>query len=201
MVAISGRFWNGTMAGDGQHPRRRTSRIQTLTVRPAARLPGQGGPRGHVKAGPLTLACALGRCGVSRDKREGDGATPAGAMRVLYGYHRPDRMARPFCRVPLRPLPRDLGWCDASASPRYNRPARLPMREPHETMWRADGLYDVVFVLGYNIAPRRAGRGSAIFLHCAKPGMPPTLGCVALRPADMRRLLPLLAKRVRVVVL
>ena len=188
------------MASVRHDPGTRTSRILTLTVRPAARLPGQGGPRGHVKAGPLTLACALGRGGIKRDKREGDGGTPAGVMRVLHGYYRPDKMTRPCCPVPLRPLTRDLGWCDAPASPLYNRPARLPLREPHETMWRRDGLYDVVFVLDYNLKPRRMGRGSAIFLHCAKPGMPPTLGCVALRPADMRRLLPLLARGAKVIV-
>ena len=179
----------------------RPSQVLTLTVRPAARLPGQKGPRGHLTAGTLTLPCALGRGGISRHKREGDGATPSGGMRVLHGYYRPDKMARPFCRVPLRPLARDLGWCDAPASPLYNRATRLPLREPHEEMWRHDGLYDVVFVLDYNVKPRRIGRGSAIFLHCAKPGMRPTLGCVALRPADMRRLLPRLAKRTELVVL
>ena len=174
----------------GQKPRC----IGTLVVRPAARLPGESGPRGHVKAGPVTLACALGRAGVTHAKREGDKATPAGAMRVLHGYFRPDRMRRPFCLVPLRAMTRDLGWCDAPASPLYNRPAPLPLAEAHEVMWRRDELYDVVFVLDYNVRPRRAGRGSAIFLHCAKPGLPPTLGCVALRPADMRRLLPMLAR-------
>ena len=174
--------------------------LRTLVVRRAARLPGEGGPRGHVKAGALTLACARGRTGTTRAKREGDGATPHGAMAVLGGYYRPDRASRPVCRVPLRPLRRDLGWCDEPASPLYNRPAPLPMKPGHEAMWRRDGLYDVVLVLDWNVKPRRAGRGSAIFLHCAKPGLPPTLGCVALRPADMRRLLPRLAKRTTMVV-
>lgn len=174
--------------------------LKTLIVRAAARLPGERGSRGHVKAGHLTLMCALGQAGVRPDKREGDKATPTGAMRLLHGYYRPDRMNRPFCRVPLAPLPRDLGWCDAPDSPLYNRPGPLPMSAEHEVMWRPDGLYDVVFVLDYNLKPRRAGRGSAIFLHCAKPGMPPTLGCVALRPADLRRLLPRLRRDARLVV-
>ena len=78
--------------------------------------------------------------------------------------------------------------------------AALPLAESHEAMWREDVLYDVVFVLDFNIYPRRVGRGSAIFLHCAKPGLRPTLGCVALAPVDMRRLLPRLARGVRVVV-
>ena len=166
---------------------------------------------GHVKAGPLTLACALGRTGITRSKREGDKATPAGTMRVLYGYYRADRIARPFCRVPLRPVTRNLGWCDDSASPLYNRPSVLPLSAGHEDMWRADGLYDVVFVLDYNIVPRQRGRGSAIFLHCAKPATPkhglprsglnPTLGCIALRPGDLRRLLSRLSRHPRLIVM
>ena len=174
--------------------------LTTLIVRPAARLPGQIGPRGHVNAGQVTLTCALGRTGITHSKREGDGATPVAAMRVLWGYFRPDKMRRPFCRVSLRPLATHLGWCDDPESARYNQPARLPLAQGHEKMWRHDGLYDVVLVLDWNMGPRRAGRGSAIFLHCAKPGLPPTLGCVALRPDDMRRLLPRLGRGVRVVV-
>lgn len=175
------------------------SGLTALVVRRAARLSGEGGSRGHVKAGTVTLACALGG-GITRAKREGDKATPAGAMRVLYGYYRADRFSRPSCRLTLRQLPRDLGWCDEPGSPLYNRPVPLPMRAGHEKMWRRDGLYDVVLVLDYNMKPRRDRRGSAIFLHCAKPGFPPTLGCVALAAADMRRLLPRLARRVRVIV-
>jgi L,D-peptidoglycan transpeptidase YkuD (ErfK/YbiS/YcfS/YnhG family) len=157
---------------------------------------------GHLRVhAAINLTCVLGARSITLCKREGDKATPAGTMRVLSGYYREDRMARPRCRVPLRPIGKALGWCDDPVSPRYNRPGPLPMREGHETMWRKDGLYDVVFVLDYNIAPRRKGLGSAIFFHCAKPNLSPTLGCVALRPADMRRLLPRLSRKVKVIVL
>ena len=155
-------------------------------------------PRGHLMAGAVSLTCALGRAGMTRMKREGDKATPAGRFSVIHGFFRADRITHPMSRLPLRPLPRDLGWCDDPASPLYNRPHRLPLRAGHEMMWRQDGLYDVVLVLDYNVKPRRAGHGSAIFLHCAKPGFRPTLGCVALRPDDMRRLLPRLARGVTI---
>ena len=57
-------------------------------------------------------------------------------------------------------------------------------------MMRADRLYDAVVVLDYNLTRRSRGLGSAIFLHVANPGHPPTEGCIAVAPRDMRRLLP-----------
>jgi L,D-peptidoglycan transpeptidase YkuD (ErfK/YbiS/YcfS/YnhG family) len=82
----------------------------------------------------------------------------------------------------------------------YNRLIRLPSHAGHETMWREDGLYDFVVVLDYNMRPRRRFLGSAIFLHCARPDLSPTLGCVALRATDLRKLLPRLGRRVVLVV-
>ena len=86
------------------------------------------------------------------------------------------------------------GWCDAPGAPTYNRPVRLPHPHGAERMWREDALYDAVVVLDYNVSMRVRGRGSAIFLHVAKPGYPPTEGCIAVSPRDMRRLLPLLRR-------
>ncbi len=196
MVNIRNRRTVCAKGADPSAPRRLYS---TLTLRRA--IDARGLPRGHLTLHPaITLPCALGRSGISHRKREGDKATPAATMRFLHGYYRADRLARPRCRLPLRALTPALGWCDDPASPCYNRPTPLPMRASHEAMWRGDVLYDVVFALDYNMAPRRKGLGSAIFFHCAKPGLVPTLGCVALRPLDMRRLLPRLARRVKVVV-
>ncbi len=56
-------------------------------------------------------------------------------------------------------------------------------------LWREDGLYDVVGVLGWNDAPVQRGRGSAIFLHVARPDFAPTEGCVALSLTDLRAVL------------
>ncbi len=70
----------------------------------------------------------------------------------------------------------------------------MPCRASHEKLWRADGLYDLVIILDYNIYPRRKNRGSATFLHCVRGDYAPTEGCVALRLDDLRRLLPRLAR-------
>jgi L,D-peptidoglycan transpeptidase YkuD (ErfK/YbiS/YcfS/YnhG family) len=56
-------------------------------------------------------------------------------------------------------------------------------------MWREDNLYDVVGVLDWNFSPRIRGRGSAIFLHLARPGYRPTAGCIALSRRDLALLL------------
>jgi L,D-peptidoglycan transpeptidase YkuD (ErfK/YbiS/YcfS/YnhG family) len=146
-------------------------------------------------AGSLVLRCALGRSGIARHKREGDGATPAGRFALLYLCVRRG-VSLEGVRVPLRFTRRNDIWCDDPASFLYNRPLQDPSRLSHEEMWRADRLYDIVGVLDYNIRPRVAGRGSAIFFHIAKDDLAPTAGCVALRPRDMARLLPRLARRV-----
>ncbi len=66
-------------------------------------------------------------------------------------------------------------------------------REHTKTLWRADHLYDLLVVIGFNDDPVVRGRGSAIFLHVARPNYGPTEGCVAIAMADLVELLPRLA--------
>ncbi|MEI6557415.1 MAG: L,D-transpeptidase family protein [Rhodospirillaceae bacterium] len=132
------------------------------------------------------VRCALGRSGIRADKREGDGATPAGRYPLRRLLFRPDRLpGPPVTGLPASPIGRDDGWCDDAADPRYNRPLPLPSAAGHERLWRDDGLYDVVVVLGHNDTPPVPGLGSAIFLHVAAPDGRPTEGCVALPLADL----------------
>jgi len=147
--------------------------------------------RGFLRCGPLTLPCALGRTGITHLKREGDGATPAGRHRLLSLYVRRDRLPGPRSALPARPLRRNDGWSEDRRHGRYNCPVRLPSSAAHETMWRDDRLYDVVGVLDWNMRPRVRGRGSAIFLHVARPSYAPTAGCIALKFRDLTRLLAL----------
>ena len=53
-------------------------------------------------------------------------------------------------------------------------------------------MYDIVVVLGYNDRPVIPYRGSAIFLHCAKPDYSPTAGCIALLQKDLLDVLKLI---------
>ncbi len=133
-----------------------------------------------------TLRAALGRGGVRADKTEGDGATPAGLLKLRRVLYRADRGRAPACAVPVELLAPEDGWCDDPAHPDYNRMVRLPHPARHERLWRDDAVYDVIGVLGWNDAPVQRGRGSAIFLHVARPDFAPTEGCVALPEPVLR---------------
>jgi len=140
---------------------------------------------GVARWGGQLLRCALGRSGIRLAKREGDGATPAGAWPMRRALYRPDREKPPRTRLPLRPLSAGDGWCDAPEDPAYNWPIGLPYPAHAESLWREDGIYDLLVVLGYNDDPVLPGLGSAIFLHLARPDFAPTEGCVALARADL----------------
>jgi len=139
-----------------------------------------------------SAAAAVGRSGVRADKREGDGATPAGTFPLVSVLYRPDRIAPPLSQLPVRPLATSDGWVDEPGDPNYNRPVSLPYPASAEQMWRQDGLYDALVVIGYNMAPVIPGAGSAIFLHVAAPDFAPTAGCVAVEKNVLLGLLPLL---------
>jgi len=135
------------------------------------------------------LRCALGRSGIRTHKQEGDGATPSGDYELLRVLYRADRGPPPATILPVAPIDPADGWCDAPGDPRYNRPVRLPYPAGAERLWREDHLYDVIAVTDHNADPVMPGRGSAIFVHLARPDFGPTEGCVAFELTDLRALL------------
>ncbi len=144
---------------------------------------------GLIQLGGAQWRCCLGRGGVRLHKQEGDGATPAGLMPLRRVLFRADRGPAPRTTVAIEPIGPADGWCDDPADPAYNRPVRTPYPGRHEALWRPDGLYDVVGVLGWNDAPVKRGAGSAIFLHVARPDYAATEGCIALALTDLCALL------------
>ncbi len=170
--------------------------LSSITVR---RKPGAAA-RGWLIAGPLALPVALGRTGIKANKREGDGATPRGAFRLQRLWWRADRHPRPATLLPARRIARDDGWCEDATDRNYNRPVKLKAGSPADRLARADALYDFVVELDHNTCPRVAGRGSAVFIHAARPGMAPTAGCIALNATSLRRLLARIGPRTRLLV-
>jgi L,D-peptidoglycan transpeptidase YkuD (ErfK/YbiS/YcfS/YnhG family) len=141
----------------------------------------------RARAGTRSWRCAIGAGGLrpEAEKREGDGATPLGCYALRRLVYRADRIAKPETRLPVAALSPEDAWCDAPEDPAYNRPVRLPYGASHERLWRDDGIYDVIAMLGYNDDPPVAGLGSAIFLHVARADYAPTQGCVALALPDL----------------
>jgi L,D-peptidoglycan transpeptidase YkuD (ErfK/YbiS/YcfS/YnhG family) len=168
--------------------------LSRLSVRRKA-----GDPRaGWLTAGPHALPVALGRGGIKANKREGDGGTPLGTFRLRRLWWRADRLPRPRTGLPVRPIRRDDGWCEDPRDRRYNRPIQLPADDPGDRLWRTDRLYDLIVELDHNTRPRVAGRGSAVFIHVARPGFAPTAGCIALDARALRRLLARVGPRTRI---
>lgn len=131
------------------------------------------------------LPCVIGRGGIvpPEDKREGDGATPAGEHRIVGMLYRPDRIAdAPRWAEPIGPM--DL-WSDDCADPDYNQWVRAPHGFSHERLRRADPLYDLVLLTDWNWPLALPGRGSAIFLHRWRRPHYPTAGCVGFAPRDL----------------
>ncbi len=170
--------------------------LYRLTVRRKPMQPA----RGVLRAGPLALPVALGRTGIKANKREGDGATPRGSFRLKRLWWRADRYPRPATLLPVRRIGADDGWCEDRADRRYNRPLKLAPASKADRLARSDGLYDFIVELDHNTRPRVAGRGSAVFIHVARPGFAPTAGCVALEVKSLRRLLTRIGPRTRIVV-
>lgn len=134
-------------------------------------------------------------------KREGDGATPRGAFRVLACLYRRDRAPLRSAAVAVAAVRPLTGWCDAPGDRNYNRRVTLPYPASAERLWREDRLYDVIGILDYNMLPRRRGCGSAIFLHVARPGYEPTEGCIALAPQHLLSVVRLVRPGTRLIVL
>jgi L,D-peptidoglycan transpeptidase YkuD (ErfK/YbiS/YcfS/YnhG family) len=144
---------------------------------------------GVLRIGHAAVPVVLGRSGIRANKREGDGGTPPGRFRLLRLWWRADRHPRPRTFLPVRRITPDLAWCEDTTDRRYNRPFLRSANEPGDRLRRDDHLYDFIIEIDHNTRPRIAGRGSAVFIHVARPNRGPTAGCVALDLSALRRLL------------
>jgi L,D-peptidoglycan transpeptidase YkuD (ErfK/YbiS/YcfS/YnhG family) len=156
--------------------------------------------RGWLTAAPWTLPVALGRGSIRANKREGDGGTPRGVFHPVRLWWRPDRLPRPATRLPVRRIGLGDGWCEDPNDRRYNRPVRVAPGSMADRLARADALYDIIVEIDHNTRPRVASRGSAVFIHVARPGFAPTAGCIALTAPALRQLVARLSRRTKIVV-
>jgi L,D-peptidoglycan transpeptidase YkuD (ErfK/YbiS/YcfS/YnhG family) len=178
--------------------RQRSILGQIAVIRVASR-PGAR-TRGWLAIGSLRIPVALGRSGIAANKREGDGATPRGSFRLVRLWWRADRLPHPRTRLPVRRIGRNDAWIEDPGDRRYNRAVERTPHEPGDRLWRTDNLYDLIIELDHNTRPRVAGRGSAVFIHVARPGFGSTAGCVALERKRLSWLLSQVGPKTRITI-
>ncbi|KQW19452.1 hypothetical protein ASC80_18945 [Afipia sp. Root123D2] len=170
--------------------------LSTIRIRAAP-----GNPRrGWLVAGHQMIPVALGRGGITTNKREGDGGTPRGIFRPLRLWWRADRHPRPPSFLPIRAITPADAWCENPGDRHYNQPIRLTQDTPGDRLTRADHLYDFIIEIDHNTRPRIAGRGSAVFLHLARDNFAPTAGCVGMTRSAMLQLLARIGPQTRIVI-
>jgi L,D-peptidoglycan transpeptidase YkuD (ErfK/YbiS/YcfS/YnhG family) len=184
--------------GKSKPPDRHRRRVSAAAVYVTAR-PGRRS-QGWLRVGSLNLPIALGRAGIKADKREGDGGTPRGQFHPVRLWWRADRFRRPQTLLPTTRIGLADAWCEDPKHRHYNRPFRRSPAEPGDRLWRKDHLYDVIVEIDHNTRPRVAGRGSAVFIHIARPGFAPTAGCVALTPNALKLVVRRLSRKTRIVI-
>lgn len=130
-------------------------------------------------------ACGYGANGLSLDKREGDRKTPIGSFPILYAFGTAANPGTTMQYVPVTPY---SYWSEEKDT--YNTwvESRTPIKGEHLSSYYQ---YKYAMAIGYNYFPPVYNRGSAIFLHCKSAGHWYTSGCIAVREADMVKLLQL----------
>jgi L,D-peptidoglycan transpeptidase YkuD (ErfK/YbiS/YcfS/YnhG family) len=131
------------------------------------------------------IQCAIGLNGLTENKQEGDLSTPIGTFHFDKIYYRADRLGNMKFTIDSSIIGKDDGWCDDQRSDLYNQYIQFPFQESEEHLYRDDDIYDIVCVLNYNTSPIIPGRGSAIFLHIAKPVFSGTEGCIAIEKKEL----------------
>lgn len=136
-----------------------------------------------------TMKCSVGSHGVSSNKTEGDGSTPAGSYLLRRAFFRSDKIDIKDKLYPtflnMSVTHPDYGWIDDPTSSEYNTFTTLPVNVSHENLFLTDSnAYDLMAVVGYNDDPPIPYLGSAIFFHVTDT-YGPTAGCIALSLSDL----------------
>ena len=154
----------------------------------------------HLFANDMKLQCALGHNGLTHMKKEGDLSTPIGTFQFVKIYYRSDRLGVKNFKLDSSIIKENDGWCDDQNSKFYNQYVQFPFNDSAEHLFRDDNIYDIICVLNYNTSPIIPGRGSAIFLHIAKPGFLATEGCIAIEKEALIKIAINLTKKSKIVI-
>ena len=146
----------------------------------------------------FSFKCAIGKNGVSKNKKEGDKKTPIGTFNIENLYYRKDRIKKIQTKLKLIPITKSMGWCDDSKNKKhYNKLIKIKKKIKHEKLFRRETNYDLLIPIKYNFDKRILGKGSCIFLHLTK-NYKPTAGCIAINKNDFLILLKLINKKTKI---
>ncbi len=144
--------------------------------------------------------CAIGKNGLTFNKKEGDKKTPKGTFYLDKLYYRKDRLKKPQTKLNCIPILKKMGWCDDVNNKKYynklifiNKKGRIK----HEKIYRRDNNYDLVIPIKFNYKNTKLGKGSAIFIHLTR-NYKHTEGCIALKKSDLLILLKLINKNTKI---
>lgn len=148
-----------------------------------------------------TEAGIVGRNGITQEKREGDGKTPAGTYRFTMPFGLEED---PGAVLPYHRIARGDFWVDDPQSAHYNRLVNTGETAKDwnsaENLAAAYPVYNYALSLSYNeeCVP---GMGSAIFLHCftANPDNG-SAGCIRLPQERAKELVMSVTDRSRIVI-
>ena len=79
-----------------------------------------------------------------------------------------------------------------------NKIITFPFNNKVEILYINDNIYDILCVIDYNQNPVIKNKGSAIFLHIARPNYAGTEGCIALKKDDLIFLLSLINENTKI---
>jgi L,D-peptidoglycan transpeptidase YkuD (ErfK/YbiS/YcfS/YnhG family) len=133
--------------------------------------------------------CSVGKRGIGNKKKEGDLITPKGIYKIKYILYRKDRIKKIQTKIKKFVIKKNMAWCDDPNSKEYNKLIKLPSTFSYEKLYRKENIYDIILVLDYNMRPILKKKGSAIFIHITKNNYKKTEGCVALKKADLIKVL------------
>lgn len=146
-------------------------------------------------------ASIVGRGGITSDKKEGDGKTPAGT----YGFTMAFGLKEdPGSILSYHKVVKGDYWVDDSSSAYYNKLVNTSSTpktwNSAENLAAASPYYNYALALDYN-SDCVPGKGSAIFLHCftasADNG---SAGCIRLPEARAMELVRTATERTRIVI-
>ena len=152
-----------------------------------------------LNVGEFKLKCCIGKKGISKNKVEGDLKTPSGKFKLGNLYWRADRIKKPKTKLLCKKINKNMGWCNDSNIPQYNKEIKISNNIKHEKIYRYDYKYDLFILIKYNYLKTKKNKGSAIFIHITNT-YKPTAGCIALSKKDFLILAKLVNKNTKILI-